>query len=256
MSLFHSIIIGLVEGVTEFLPISSTAHIIIIQRIFAIPIDESFLIGIQLGALLAVVGIYLREYKTIWRGIPLLIFSFIPTVIAGVFLYPYIHSLHENLTIIATMLFLGGVIMIALPVPKTIESPKIQHQSITWRQGFWIGIAQCFAIVPGVSRSGAIYIASEVMQIPRSVITRFSFLLGAGTIFSASVYSLYKSGQPITILFTPAFSVAFLVSGIAAWISCKWLLDFVARPTAMREFGWYRVILAVVLVCASLFLSL
>lgn len=246
MDILSAIIIGLVEGVTEFLPISSTAHILIASQLLGVRLGQVFEIAIQLGAMLAVLGLYINKSAFVFRLIPKLLCAFIPTALAGYFIYPYLAGLHSNFTLIGIVLISGGVIMILLP-QQNIDREDVSDIELNWRQVITVGIAQAFAVIPGVSRSGGIFIVGEVANIPRRSLVAFSFLLGAGTILAASVYSFVREGIPVQELTDPLFLVVLSVAAISAWVSCRWLLEYMSYAP-LRLFGWYRVVLGLILI--------
>jgi len=247
MSIVHAIIIGVVEGVTEFLPVSSTAHILIFERILGAANSQTFEIAVQTGAMLAVIGLYIQELRQVVRDIPRLIVAFIPTAVVGVIVYPYLSSLYGNFLVIGIALFVGGVIMILIPKQPISRVDSEKQFQLTWRQTYWVGFAQIFAVIPGVSRSGGIFVAGELLNIPRRALVRFSFLLGAGTILAASAYSILKSPESLQGILSGSFLIAFLAAGISAWLVCRWLLSYMTYAS-LRAFGWYRVILGLILV--------
>ncbi len=247
MHIFQAIILGLVEGVTEFLPVSSTAHILIFEKILGITTSQTFEIAVQMGAMLAVIGLYLQELHSVIRDIPRLIVAFIPTAIVGYLVHPYLSVLYGNFWVIGLALFVGGIVMIVIPQQPISRVDSENRYQLTWRQSLWVGFAQVFAVMPGVSRSGGIFVAGELLNIPRTALVRFSFLLGAGTILVASVYSIMKSPESLQGIVSLPFLAAFFTAGISAWLVCRWLLSYMSRAS-LRTFGWYRVVLGLILI--------
>jgi undecaprenyl-diphosphatase len=247
MNILHAVIIGLVEGVTEFLPISSTAHILITQELLGVTTSQTFEIAVQGGAMLAVIGLYLSEITSVVRDLPKLLVAFIPTALVGVAIFPYLSRLYDSFWVIGVVLLVGGVIMILLPKQRITSEDTEQHRALSWRQSLWIGCAQACAVIPGVSRSGGIFVAGELLNIPRVALVRFSFLLGAGTIFAASAYSIMRSSESLQGILSLPFVVAFLVAGLSAWAVCKWLLSYMSHAS-LALFGWYRVLLGLILI--------
>ncbi len=247
MDMVHAIILGLVEGVSEFLPISSTAHILIVERMLGVTSGQTFEIAIQAGAMLAVIGLYISELRTVMRDLPKLFVAFIPTAVVGYLVYPYLSELYTSFWVIGLVLVIGGIIMILLPSQPISRVDHERRFELTWRQSLWVGCAQSCAVIPGVSRSGGIFIVGELLNIPRRALVRFSFLLGAGTIFAATLYSIMNSTESLDSIISLPFVVAFLVAGISAWLVCKWLLSYMSHAS-LASFGWYRVILGLILI--------
>lgn len=261
MTIFQVIILGIVEGLTEFLPISSTAHIDIVRSLLLIPstdFTKSFMIIIQLGAILAVVVLYARKVFSSVLYIRNLIIAFIPTGIIGFILYKLIKSfLLGNILIIALALLLGGIIILIFE--KKIEKKKLdENQSnsditnMTVRQLIILGLAQALAVIPGVSRSGAVIIAGRAMKINRALITEFSFLLAVPTMLMAVVYDIYKSGFSFSQSEWGTIVLGFFVSFAVALIVIKWFLSYI-RKHDFKIFGWYRIILGLFLILALYF---
>jgi len=252
MNFLHTIILGIIEGITEFLPISSTAHLEIVQNILGIPTTDfikSFEIAIQLGAIGAVLVLYWRKLFSSWPYFRNIAIAFIPTGIIGFLLYKIIKSfLLGNIFIAAIMLVIGGVIIIfyehrtrnkiADITPKTVEMLSVRELLI-------IGCAQSLAVVPGVSRSGAVIISGRMLGLPRFLITEFSFLLAIPTMLAATAYDLLKSGFSFSSGEWGNIALGFLVSFVVAFFVVKWLLDYI-RTHSFSIFGWYRVVLGVV----------
>ena len=202
MTSIHALILGIVEGLTEFLPISSTGHLILTSHLLQIPQTEfliAFEIAIQLGAVLAVVCMFWKKLFTA-SMIKRLIVGFIPTGIAGLILYPYLKTLLSSPLIIGTMLFIGGIIILITEklyagwkINKTISTT----QEISTLQAFYLGIYQIFAMIPGVSRSGAVIVGGLLMKLDRKTLTEFTFLLAVPTMAAATLYSFYKNMDTI-----------------------------------------------------------
>jgi undecaprenyl-diphosphatase len=261
MSIFQTIILGIVEGLTEFLPISSTAHIDIVRSFLSIPSSDfikSFEIIIQLGAIMAVVVLYARKVFSSWTYIKNLIIAFIPTGIIGFILYKLIKSfLLGNILIAAIALLIGGIIILIFE--KKIEKNKVDEDislsdisDMSFKQLIILGLAQVLAVIPGVSRSGAVIIAGRSMKINRALITEFSFLLAVPTMLSAVIYDIYKSGFSFSSSEWGTIILGFLVSFIVALFVIKWLLSYI-RKHDFKIFGWYRIILGIILIFALFF---
>ena len=250
---------GIVEGVTEFLPISSTAHLEIVQQILHISTTDfikSFEIAIQLGAIGAVLLLYWRKLFSSYKYFRNIIIAFIPTGIIGFLLYKIIKSfLLGNIFIAALMLLLGGLIIVFYErqqknkieniSTKTVETLSIQELVI-------IGSTQALAVVPGVSRSGAVIISGRILGLPKVLITEFSFLLAIPTMLAATAYDLLKSGFSFSSSQWGSIWLGFFVSFFTAFFVVKWLLDYI-KKNSFEIFGWYRIILSII-IFAVLFL--
>jgi undecaprenyl-diphosphatase len=259
MILIHSIILGVVEGITEFLPISSTAHMDIARIFLSIPSSEfikSFEIIIQLGAILAVAILYFKKVFSSWTNVKNLIIAFIPTGIIGFILYKLIKGfLLGNIWVEAIAILLGGVIIILFERHQSkqyVKEEETNLEDLTTRQLLTLGVAQSLAVIPGVSRSGAVIISGRALGLNRSLITEFSFLLAVPTMLAATVYDIYKSGFSFSSSEWGTIAVGFIVSFATAFIVIKWLIEYIKKHTFM-VFGWYRIILGILLILALFF---
>jgi len=254
MNLSKTIVLGIVEGITEFLPISSTAHLIIFSKLLNIPqtdFQKLFEVFIQSGAILAVLFLYFNELKGNFNILKTLFFSFLPTALVGFFLYKIIKNVFfESLNLITFFLFFIGVLFVIVEIlvnkKKIILKKRIGEIDIF--QAVIIGIAQSFSIVPGVSRAGAVILSMIILGYKRDESAKYSFLLSIPTIFMASFYDLYKTKDilltninQITILM-----IGFFTSFIFALISVKWLIGFL-KKNSLIVFGIYRILLAIIL---------
>ncbi len=245
MNIIHSIILGAIEGITEFLPISSTAHLIIGSQILGLTQTEfvkSFEIVIQLGAILAVVWVYrnrLLQSKTLWLKI---LAAFIPTAIIGFLLYEIIKGfLFEANLVIALALIIGGVVLIFFErfLPQPIESTI---ETLSYPRALVIGLAQSLAVIPGVSRAAATIISSRFVGLSAKESIEFSFLLAIPTIAAASGYDLLKSNLAFSGNEYVLLAIGFISSFFFAMISIKWLLNYI-NTHDFKGFGIYRIIL-------------
>jgi len=260
MNLIHTIILGIVEGLTEFLPISSTAHMDIVRTLFLIPSSEfikSFEIIIQLGAILAVVVLYARKVFSSWLYIRNLIIAFIPTGIIGFILYKLIKSfLIGNIWVEAVALLVGGIIIIIFENSQKKNDSSLEEkvilEDLNIKQLITLGIAQSLAVIPGVSRSGAVIISGRAMGLGRSLITEFSFLLAVPTMLSATLYDVYKSGFSFSSSEWGTILIGFFTAFIVSLIIIKWFLSYI-RTHTFKIFGWYRIILGLILIIALYF---
>ncbi|MBU6447423.1 undecaprenyl-diphosphate phosphatase [Patescibacteria group bacterium] len=247
---FSSVILGAVEGLTEFLPISSTAHLILagdLMHIAQSDFQKSFEIIIQLGAILSVVALYWRKIFT-WEMIKKLVVAFIPTGIIGLAMYKILKTyLLGNTAVILWSILIGGVVLILFEraQAKNQTEHEVNFNEITYKKAFAIGFFQAIAIIPGVSRSAATIIGGMAMGIKRKTIVEFSFLLAVPTMLAASGLDLLKSYKTIESGSVGLLLVGFIVSFITAMFSIKFFIGYIKKHD-FRAFGWYRIVLAVV----------
>ena len=239
-----TLFLGLIEGITEFIPVSSTAHILLAGHILGMPAGiflEALAICIQSGAILAAVWYF---WDVIWSNlalIPKIIVGFLPTGIAGLLLYPLIKPFLQNHTIIALALIIGGIALILLrPVENTVDI-----KTVSYRQAFTIGVIQILSFIPGVSRSGATLIGGTWLGIPRALIVPFSFLLGIPTILGASLVEIrHVTGLSHSewLLIGLGTIMAFIV----AVATIKYFIKLLTT-TSLSKFGWYRIALGILI---------
>lgn len=270
MTIWQSIVMGIVEGFTEFLPISSTAHLILSGEILRIPSSEflkTYNISIQLGAILAVVALYWRKIFNSRDLFLKILAAFIPTAIIGLTFYQIVKTyLMESLWLIAATLFLGGIILIlfekryekknkslteetGIEGTKTEEIKQETEEMISYKQAVLIGVFQTFAMVPGVSRSGATIIGGLWLGLKRKTIVEFSFLLAIPTMAAATFLDLIKSKEALMSLNSSdisAWIIGFILSFITAIIGVKFLLRFIQKNNFI-PFGWYRIVLGILI---------
>jgi len=252
MNFIHATIIGIVEGLTEFLPVSSTAHMIISSKLMGIKLSDftkTFEIVIQLGAILAVVILYIKQLLN-WQNIKRLLVAFIPTVIIGFTLYQLVKSyLMENLTTIVWALIIGGLILIIFEKFHSNENHPEEGngiKDISYKQCLYIGLFQALAIVPGVSRSAATIIGGLALGLKRKTIVEFSFLLAVPTMVAASGLDLLKSSQNISSSEFGLLGVGFITAFIVGGLSVKFFIKYIQKYNFI-PFGIYRVIIGLAL---------
>lgn len=252
----QAVILSIVEGVTEFLPISSTGHLILTSELLQIPQTEfvkNFEIFIQLGAILAVVVIYwksLLPYSRVWKNI---IAAFIPTAIIGFALYKFIKSyLIGNSLVTVLALLIGGILLIVLEKiyeqsSQMTDKEKKHHvssiENLTIKQSFLIGLAQSVSVIPGVSRSAATILGAMFLGAKRQVAVEFSFLLAVPTMVAATSLDLIKSDFNFTTYEWSILMVGLIGSFVTAIIVIKWFISYVQKNTFV-PFGIYRIIIA------------
>lgn len=251
MTSLQALYLGIVEGITEFLPISSTGHLILFSHLLSIP-DSDFLvafeIAIQLGAIMAVVYMYWKRLFTI-PMIKRLIVGFVPTGIVGFLVYPHIKQLLQSPLLVGATLFLGGLIILFVEnyYYKAKESGNVVlRHDVSFKQAFLLGLYQTLAIIPGVSRSGATIVGGMLMKMERTMLTEFTFLLAVPTMAAATLYSVYKnigavthSGNMIALL------IGMLTSFVVATFVIKLFLDYIRKHTFL-VFGFYRIIIGLI----------
>ncbi len=247
MELWQSIILGVVEGLTEFLPISSTGHLILVSTILGIKQTEThkaFEVSIQLGSILAVVFLYKENlFKNIelWKR---LIIAFIPTGILGFLLYKIIKSFF-NPYIVSFMLIFGGVIFILVEKVYREKEDRIKDiNNIPYMKAIFIGFFQSLAMIPGTSRSGSTIIGGLLLGLDRKTATEFSFLLAVPTMFIATGYDIFKNFNNFSVDNWINLVVGFIVAFISALFSIKFLLKFISKHD-FTPFGIYRIVLGV-----------
>lgn len=252
MDFFTAIILGVVEGITEFLPISSTGHLILTAELLKIPQSEflkSFEIAIQLGAILAVVVLYWRLLIIDREMLKKVAFAFVPTAFIGLIFYKIIKSfLLGNQYVVLYSLLIGGIFIIIF---ERVYQRKYQRSpttvDISYRHAFLIGLFQSLAMVPGVSRAAATIIGGLMLGINRKAIVEFSFLLAVPTMFSATALDLVKTRGLFTHGDVIYIIVGLIVSFVTAIAAIKFLLNFI-KNNSFIPFGIYRVILALLFI--------
>ncbi len=241
MTLVQAIIIAIVEGITEFLPISSTGHMIIAQAILGVPPTEfvkAFTVNIQFGAILSVIVLYWKRFFQTWNFYLKLAVACLPLVIAYL-LEPLIDEMLGSVLIVALSMLAGGIFL--LFVDKWFNRPENENTSLTYRKSFVIGLFQIIAVIPGISRSAATIIGGMTQKLSRKNAAEFSFFLAVPTMFAASALKLYENypvlkGQNLDLLI-----VGNVVSFIVAMIAIRSFIAFLTRH-GFKGFGWYRII--------------
>jgi len=248
-----ALLMGVLEGLTEFLPVSSTGHLIIAGELIGFmdgPLRSVFMVAIQLGAILAICWLYREKLLRVsagvltgdaasWRFTLNLLIAFLPAMLLGLLLYKIIKGVLFFPVPVAIALILGGVVI--LWAEKRAHRVRVQEvDDMTWRDALLVGLCQCFALVPGTSRSGATIIGGLFVGLSRKAATEFSFFLAIPTMFAATVYDVYKHRD----LFHPddlaILATGFVAAFIAALLTVKALVAFVAKHSFV-PFAWYRI---------------
>ena len=242
MTLWQAIILAIVEGITEFLPVSSTGHMIIASSILGIPADDFtklFIVNIQFGAILSVVVLYWRRFLTSFDIYFKLLAAFIPTAILGFLLDDYVDALLESVQVVAASLFIGGIILVFIDKwlgerIGTIATQSLQSSAI-------VGLFQAISMVPGVSRSAATIIGGQIVGNSRKEAAEFSFLLAVPTMFAASALKLLKNKDLIFQMDLKLIAVGNIVAFVVAILAIKFFIAFLTKY-GFRVFGFYRII--------------
>lgn len=248
MTILNSIILGIVEGFTEFLPISSTAHLVLISKLLAITTSDflkSFEIIIQLGAIASVVFLYFKTFLTNWKLNTKIVIAFIPTAIIGLIFYSLIkNTFLSNPMISVWALLLGGLFIIFFEKKYKEEGNHIDNlDSITYPKAFLVGCCQAISIIPGVSRAGATIIGGMAVGIKRTTVVEFSFLLAVPTMLGATGLDLLKNYDSFSASDWKILAIGFVISFIVATASIKFFLNHIKSKNFI-PFGVYRIIVA------------
>lgn len=249
LTFLNAAILGIVEGITEFLPISSTGHLILTQRLLAMQETDmlkSFDIAIQLGAILAVVLIYGRSLKRSPKAWLPIITAFIPTAIIGLFLHTFVKTyLLGNSAVVIWALFIGGILIILFESTYKQARTNIRSvEAIPLKTAFAVGLCQSLALIPGVSRAASTIIGGMLLGVERRTIVDFSFLLAIPTMAAATALDLLKSSGSFTPHDASALGVGFLTSFVTAYVVIRWLLKFIQTHT-FTVFGVERILVAI-----------
>lgn len=238
-------LLGLIEGLTEFIPVSSTAHLLITERLLGFP-PSPFLtittVVIQSGAMLAAIIFF---WKTVFEHrilIPKVLVAFLPTVAIGLIASKFLDAIFASSIVIALALMIGGVIFLLI---RTNDMPPTDSvATISYKDAFIIGCSQIFAIIPGVSRSGATLIGGTLAKIPREIIVSFSFILAIPTIFGASALELQHLPRFITAeVWLMIFGT--LIAFITAFLTMRFMLHLLTKKP-LSWFGWYRIAIGLI----------
>jgi len=247
MTILQAILVAIVEGITEFLPISSTGHMIIAQHLLGIPPSDflkAFTVNIQFGAILSVIVLYWKRFFQSWDFYFKLAVACLPLVIAYL-LEKQIDMMLESVLVVAIALVLGGVFL--LFVDRLFDRPGNEHTPLTYKRAFLIGLIQIISVIPGVSRSAATIVGGMSQKLSRKTAAEFSFFLAVPTMFAASVFKLAGNYQTITPDNLNLLIVGNIISFIVAMIAIKSFIAFLTR-FGFRLFGYYRIILGAILI--------
>ncbi len=258
MDTLQAIILAIIEGITEFLPVSSTGHMIIASSFFGIAQDDFtklFTIVIQLGAILSVVALYFKRFFQSIDFYLKLIVAFIPAVVFGLLFSKKIDALLENPVTVAISLLLGGFILLKVDDWFTNKEETEHSQEISYLQAFKIGLFQCLAMIPGVSRSGASIIGGMSQKLSRTTAAEFSFFLAVPTMFGATLkkcYDYYKDGFVLSHDQINYLIIGNIVAFIVALLAIKSFIGFLTK-NGFKVFGYYRIIVGLILLLIHFF---
>lgn len=263
LTAWEAIIIAIVEGLTEFLPVSSTGHMVITQHLLGVKSTEfvkAFTFIIQFGAILSVVVLYwkrffrlnqtpvpegasslkrfLHKYDFYWK----LLVAFIPAAVLGLLFSDAIDAMLESVVVVAVMLILGGIFMLFC---DKIFNKGSEETELTEKRAFWIGMYQCISMIPGVSRSMATIVGGMSQRLTRKAAAEFSFFLAVPTMFAATLFKMLKlfldGGTEILTANMPALLIGNAVAFVVALLAIKFFISFVTKY-GFKAFGWYRIV--------------
>ena len=263
MTYWHALLLAIVEGITEFLPVSSTGHMIIASALLGIPttpFTKLYLVVIQFGAILSVLAVYWRRFFQSFDFYLKLLVAFLPIVVVGLLLKKHIDALLESVTTVAVMLLIGGIVLLFIDRWFPQEESNEGGRPVTnpgWREAFVIGLFQCIAVVPGVSRSAATIIGGLTQKLTRRAAAEFAFFLAMPTMAAAAVKDLYDyyqvtQAQGLDLAHTfSAVEVKQLILGnvvafVVALLAIRVFVGFVTK-FGFRAFGIYRIIVGGIL---------
>lgn len=261
--LLKAAILGVVEGLTEFLPVSSTGHLIVVGDLLGYNDEQSkvFKIVIQLAAILAVCWDFRAKIGTVVGGLKHdpaqrrfaghILLAFLPAAVLGVLFHSAIKAYLFNPLTVAGALIVGGLLI--LYIEKRVYHPRYQSvDELSWQTSLKVGFAQALAMFPGVSRAGATIMGGVVFGLSRKAATEFSFFLAIPTMFAATAYDLYKNWGLLQLGDLPVFAVGFVASFVSAMLAVKALLKFVANHSFV-VFAWYRIVFGVLVWASAYF---
>ena len=263
--LIKAALMGVVEGLTEFLPISSTGHLILAGALLGFDDERAkvFDIAIQTGAIFAVILVYWQKIRDTVVALPTqpqarrfalnVLIAFIPAVVLGLLFGKAIKANLFTPVVVASTFIIGGFIILWAEKRQknAATAPRIQDvDAMSWRDALKVGLVQCLAMIPGTSRSGATIIGGMLLGLSRKAATDFSFYLAIPTLIGAGAYSLYKERALLSLADLPMFGVGLLFSFISAWLCVRWLLRFIATHS-FNGFAWYRIVFGIVVLATA-----
>lgn len=250
MSILESIILAIIEGITEFLPVSSTGHMIIGSSLMGIandPFTKMFTVAIQFGAILSVVVLYWRRFFQSFDFYFKILVAFLPAAVFGLLLKDYIDELLERVDVVGYTLLIGGIFFIF--IDKIFKTDPLEDQEVTYPKAFKIGFFQVIAMIPGVSRSAATIIGGLSQKLNKKTAAEFSFFLAVPTMFGATVlsmYNFYRDGGSFGQHEITALIIGNIVAFIVAMAAIKSFINFLTRH-GFKVFGYYRIALGTII---------
>ena len=249
MGIFETIILSIIEGLTEFLPVSSTGHMILASAVMKIQETEflkTFEIAIQLGAILAIVLMYIKRFLQSIEIYLKLAIAFIPTAIVGFLAYGFIKSVLFSPMVVSVSLIIGGIILIIIDkriISRTSTTETLEK--IPYKNAFYIGLIQCLSMIPGTSRAAATIVGGVFNGLDKKQATEFSFLLAVPTMFAATGYDLLKTPVHFTSHEILLLAIGLIGAFISAWIAVKIFLSIVEKY-GFKHFGYYRIAIGII----------
>lgn len=260
--LVKAAVMGIVEGLTEFLPISSTGHLILAGALLGFTDEKAkvFEIAIQTGAILAVILVYWQKIRSTLVALPSereaqrfalnVLVAFIPAVVLGLAFGKLIQSNLFRPSVVATTFILGAFVILWAEKRQQGQVRIHEVEEMRWTDALKLGLVQCFALIPGTSRSGATIIGGMLLGLSRKAATDFSFYLAIPTLIGAGAYSLYKERGALGADDIPMFAVGLLFSFVSAWLCVRWLLRYISTHSFV-PFAWYRIAFGVLVLLTS-----
>ncbi|HYF41754.1 MAG TPA: undecaprenyl-diphosphate phosphatase [Ramlibacter sp.] len=262
--LIKAAIMGVVEGLTEFLPISSTGHLILAGALLGFDDAKAkvFDIAIQTGAILAVIIVYWQKIRATLAALPTqreaqrfslnVAIGFLPAVVAGLLFGKMIQANLFTPGVVASAFILGGFVILWAERRQQRVVRVQEADDMSWKDALKVGLVQCVAMIPGTSRSGATIIGGMLLGLSRKAATDFSFYLAIPTLIGAGAYSLYKERALLTAQDLPMFAVGLLFAFVSAWACIRWLLRYIASHS-FTPFAWYRIAFGIIVLLTAQF---
>ena len=252
-SLLTIILLGIVEGLTEFIPVSSTGHLVLAGALLGFDSESAgtFEIVIQLGAILAVIVLYWRRFYDVliglfrrdpgaWLFTRNVLLGVVPSMAIGFIVYDYVKAMLESPAIVAVALIVGGIAI--LFIERLVKRPRWESvEAMSWTTALGVGFIQCLSMIPGVSRSGATIIGALSLGVERRTAAEYSFFLAIPTMVAASGYDLLKSGAQLSEGAWETIAIGFVVSFLVALVVIRWFIAIVSRM-GFAPFAWYRIV--------------
>lgn len=249
MSIIQSIILAIIEGLTEFLPISSTGHMILASYAMKIHENEfvkTFEVAIQLGAIMAIAIMYIKRFLQSFDIYLKLFIAFVPTAIVGFLAYDFIKTYLFNPVVVSVSLIIGGIVLILIDKKLIQQQPQLESlEKIPVKNAFFIGLIQCLSMIPGTSRAAATIVGGVFNKLDKKQATEFSFLLAIPTMFAATGYDLFKTNIEFTSQEIQMLLIGLGFAFISAWFAVRLFLKIVEKY-GFKHFGYYRIILGIV----------